>query len=127
MIEWIITLWAHLFHPRSVKLNREQAEYVQSLFLGGADPAEMGRAMDKRYGRKSWKAFQSWDGESFRFVWPDTVAYDMDGLEYLRSAMIKLKACRKRGNDDIYDTSHPMVQKIGEIAKVAPIPEKREA
>ena len=127
MIEWILTLWAHIKHPRRLILKTEQAEYVQGLLLGGASPEEIGRAMDKRYNRKSWRYFQAWDAEALAFVWPTTVAYDIDGLEYIRSAMIKLGAIRHKGRFDYYQANHPMTKVVAAAATKAPIPQSKGA
>lgn len=127
MIEWILTMWAHLLHPRSLALTIEQAEYVQGLLLSGSSPEDIGRAMDKRYKRRAWLYLQAWNAEKLRFEWTETVAYDMDGLEYIRSAMIKLGAIRHKGRFDYYQTNHPMTQVVAAAASKAPIPQKKGA
>jgi hypothetical protein len=115
--------------PKHLELTQDQAEYVQGLFLGGAAPDEIGRAMDKTYGRKTWDYFKL-PGHGGAFEFTSTVDYEIDGLEYLRAAMIKLGAIVVRKDTDgkyydYYQGSHAMVQKIAGIAASAPIPEKR--
>lgn len=127
MTEWLITLWAHLFHPRALVLTQDQAEYVQGLLLGGASPEDIGRAMDKMHGRQSWKYFQSWNSQELRFEWTTPVAYDIDGIEYIWSAMVKLRALRKRGREYYYQADHPMTRIVADAASKAAIPQKREA
>lgn len=127
MTEWIITMLSHLFHPRALKLTTEQAEYVQGLLLGGSLPADIGRSMDKRYKRKSWAYFMAWDHEALKFMWPETVAYDIDGLEYIHAAMLKLGAIKHKGQFDYYQADHPMTQVIAAAASKAPIPQMKGA
>ena len=60
---------AYLLHPRKLTLTKEQAEYVQALFLGGAMPDEIGRSMNTRYNRKSWPYSQTFNAKTWRYEW----------------------------------------------------------
>jgi len=125
MINALRFLFASFLHPKRLELTRDQADYVESLFMGGASPEDVGRAMDKTYGRKSWKYFQVPNAAGTGFEFAETVDYYIDGLEYLRSAMIALGAMKPEKRCDIYEASHPMVQKLASIAANAPIPESK--
>ena len=125
MINAIRLFFASITHPKRLELTPGQASYVESLFMGGADPEAIGRAMDKTYSRKSWKYFQVPNARGNGFEFAETVDYYLDGLEYLRSAMIALGAMTPRKDGDYYEASHPMVQKLASIAANAPIPEHK--
>jgi len=125
VINAICFFFASLTHPKRLELTPGQAAYVESLFMGGADPEAIGRAMDKTYGRKSWKYFQVPNAKGSGFEFAETVDYYLDGLEYLRSAMIALGAMKPEKRCDVYEASHPMVQKLASIAANAPIPESK--
>lgn len=113
-------LLAELFRPRKLKIGRDVAEYVQELFLSGASPADIGRAVDKRFGRTRYAYFKipNADRSGFEFAPAD---YEIDGLEYIRAAMDKVGAI-KRG---YYVNAHPMVQRIAQAAASAPLPQGR--
>ena len=115
--------------PKRLELTQGQAEYVEQLFLGGAAPDEIGRAMDKMYSRKTWAYFKV-PGQGGGFEFAETVDYEIDGLEYLRAAMVKLGAIvvRKDADGKLYDYyqgDHAMVKKLAGIAATAPVPERR--
>ena len=115
--------------PKALELDQAQAEYVESLFLGGSSPEDIGRAMDKSYGRKSWSYFKV-PGHGGTFSFSETVDYEIDGLEYLRAAMIRLGAIQVRPDEsgkvaDYYQADHRMVKKLAGIAADAAVPEPR--
>lgn len=110
---------AYLLHPRKLTLTKEQAEYVQALFLGGAMPDEIGRAMNNRYNRKTWPYFQTFNAKTWRYEWTQAteegagrVDFEFDGLEYINAALWALGGVVK----GYYNPAHPMVQRIAVIA-----------
>lgn len=113
-------LLAELFRPRRLRIGRDVALYVQELFLAGSQPADIGRAVDKRFGRTRYAYFKvpNADMTGFEFCPAD---YEIDGLEYIRAAMDKVGAI-KRG---YYVNAHPMVQRIAQAAVNAPLPQGR--
>lgn len=120
-----VRLWlALLLKPRRLRLTQDQAEYVRDLFLGGADPEGIGRAMDKRYGRKTFPFFkipnEAGDGLDF-----GTADYEIDGLEYLNAALWHpaIGAIVKRGKEYYYVNDNPMIQRIAAAASTMPIPQ----
>lgn len=122
-----VRLWlALLLKPRRLRLTQDQAEYVQNLFIGGTDPEGIGRAMDKRYSRKTFPFFkipnEAGDGLDF-----GTADYEIDGLEYLNATLWHpgIGAVEKRGRSYYYVNSHPMVQRIAQAASGAPVPQSR--
>ena len=128
MINAIRFLFACLAHPKRLILDAAQALYVSTLFQSGSSPEDVGRAMDKTYGRKSWKYFQLPNAAGTGFEFAESVDYYIDGLEYLRSAMITLGAIIAKPDGDYYVAEHPLTKWLAEKAANAPIPEaKRRA
>lgn len=109
-----------LFLPKRLKLPKNVAEYVQSLFLSGATPEAIGRAVDRMFNRKSFKYFMipNEKGTGFEFGVAD---YEIDGLEYIRATLDQVGAIK----NGYYVNNHPMVQKIAAAAASAPLPQGR--
>lgn len=128
MINAIRFLFAALVHPKRLVLDGAQAAYVSALFQSGSSPEDVGRAMDKTYGRKSWKYFQIPNAVGNGFEFSESVDYYIDGLEYLRSAMITLGAIVVKRDGDYYVAEHPLTKWLAAKVTTAPIPEaKRRA
>lgn len=110
-----------LFQPRKLKLTETQALYVESLFMGGSGPEEIARGMGAMFGRERFPYFKikSEDGKRLEF---GPAALDIEGLEYLRAAMIRLGAIKVKGKYDYYQTDHRMTRKISSVAATAPLP-----
>jgi hypothetical protein len=120
----ILFFFAELRHPKVLILDHNQAQYVESLFLGCANPEDIGRAMDKTYKRTSFRYFQEPNSAMTGFIF-GTGDYEIEGLEYMRSAMIELGAMTPKKDGDYYDTDHPMVRRIANIATTATVPQSR--
>lgn len=116
--------WQMALAPKRLVLQRHHAEYVRDLFLGGADPEGIGRAMDRIYGRKTFPYFRvpNEAGTALEFGVAD---YEIDGLEYLNAALWHpaIGAIAKRGKEYYYVNDNPMVQRIAAAASKAPIPQ----
>lgn len=125
VIRFVQRVLVSIIHPWKLKLTKEQAEFVQSLFLSGTAPEGIARAMVARYGRETWRFFQTFDAVKNAFVFKPA-DFEIEGLEFLMSAMVKLKALVRKVDGMYYQTSHPMVKKLAEIATNAPVPEKKE-
>jgi len=118
--------WIETFkHPKKLVLTQEQAEYIESLFMGGSDPEAIARAMNSRWGRETWLYFQTFDDLPGRFVFKPA-DFEVDGLEYLWSAMQAQGALVKKKDGLYYQCDHPMVKKLAGIAVNAPVPQKKE-
>lgn len=115
-----------LFQPRQLVLTQDQAEYVESLFLSGSTPEAIGRAMSATYGPEAFPYFKipNEDGKHLEFGPRD---WEIDGLEFIRAAMVKLGAIKVRKHSDYYQTAHRMVRHLAGIAANAPLPEKKGA
>lgn len=113
--------------PRFMALQLDLAEYVQSLFLADTPPEQIGRMVDKMYGRRRFRFFKVWDDAKGRFDFPEEVDYGMDGLEYVNAAMIKLGALEQKRDGTYYNTGHPMVQHLAKKMQEAPLPAKKGA
>lgn len=120
---------ALLFKPRAIRLTQEQAEYVESLYLSNPDPAAIGRAFNQLYGADRFRYFMVPNAEGTALVFEPRDLW-LDGLEYIRAAMIRLGAIIVRTEHgrkyDYYQTSHRMVQHTAGIAAKAPIPESKQ-
>lgn len=110
---------AYLLHPKRLKLSKLHAEYVQELFLGGSSPEDVGRSMNNLFGRMTWKYFQVFNAQKWRYEWPiasedgeGRVDFEIDGLEYINAALWALGGVVK----GYYNPNHPMVKKIAEYA-----------
>lgn len=116
--------WQMARAPKRLVLRQDQAEYVRDLFLGGADPEGIGRAMDKTYGRKTFPYFKvpNEEGTALEF---GTADYEIDGLEYLNAALWHpaIGAIAKRGKEYYYVNDNPMIQRIAAAASTMPIPQ----
>jgi len=110
---------AYILHPKRLKLSKFHAEYVKELFLGGSSPEDVGRAMNNLFNRKTWKYFQVFNAQKWRYEWPiasedgeGRVDFEIDGLEYINAALWALGGVVK----GYYNPNHPMVKKIAEHA-----------
>ena len=110
--------------PKRLVLTQGQADYVESLFLADTPPEAIGRGMAATYGREAFDYFKipNEAGTRLEFGPRD---YEIDGLEFIRAAMIKLGAIKTRKGSDYYQTAHRMVRKLAGIAATAPVPEKK--
>ena len=115
----IVSGIAYILHPKRLKLSKFHAEYVQELFLGGSSPEDVGRGMNNLFGRKTWKYFQVFNAQKWRYEWPiasedgeGRVDFEIDGLEYINAALWALGGVVK----GYYNPNHPMVKKIAEYA-----------
>ena len=115
----IVSGIAYILHPKRLKLSKFHAEYVQELFLGGSSPEDVGRCMNNLFGRKTWKYFQVFNAQKWRYEWPiasedgeGRVDFEIDGLEYINAALWALGGVVK----GYYNPNHPMVKKIAEYA-----------
>lgn len=131
---------AHIGHPRELRLTYEQARHVESLILGGSDPAAIGKAMNRLYDRKSFKYFRIYNTDEHRFEWMPA-DYEMDGLEYLHAAMIRLGAyipiyfgyAKVQGKWQkiagkgkyCYNPDHDIVKKLAARVVNEPVPQKK--
>jgi len=115
-----------LFKPRKLVLTDRQAEYVQALFLGGSGPEDIARGVYSTFGRDSFQYFFV-PNESETDMEPNQNGLDIDGMEMLRAAMIKLGAIKVRGGFDYYQTKHAMTVRFAKIAADAAIPKTKEA
>lgn len=106
---------------KSLVLSVGAANCVESLFMGGAGPEDIARAMNARYGRESWNYFRVFDPKSFAYVFKNADLH-IDGLEYIRSALVTLGGIVVKKDGDYYQAAHPMVQKIAGIAAHAALP-----
>ena len=135
--------WEHAKHPRKLKLSFAQADYVRTLFLGGASFEAIGRAIHSMYKRESWKYFQVFNADTFRFEFPrDKIDFMMDGLEYINAAMDRLggyhrvifgyaihngKIMRVDGvGNRCYNPDNDMVKECARRNGQEPIPDKKE-
>lgn len=128
MIRAIRFFFALLRHPKTLELSQDQAEYIEGLFMGGADPEAIARGVNATYRRESFAYFQIPNAVRDGFEFGPADLY-VEGCEYLRSAMVKLGAIevhKENGRTfDFYNAAHPMVKKIASIAAEAPIPESK--
>lgn len=116
---------AHLKHPKKLILTKDMGEYIYTLFMGGADPAEIARGMDAVYGRKFFPFFQVYNVESCEFEWKPA-DYEIEGLEFIRSAAIAIGAMTPKKDGDYWEKVHPMTKRIfGEIGINAAVPCKK--
>ena len=115
------------FIPETMRQKKElvlsvgAAKYVESLFMGGAGPEDIARAMNARYGRERWNYFRVFDPGAFAYVFKNADLH-IDGLEYIRSALVTLGGIVVKKDGDYYQAAHPMVQKIAGIAAHAALP-----
>lgn len=122
----ISLFWDILRQPKKLMLTQGQADYIESLFLADSTPEAIGRAMASTYGREAFDYFKipNAEGTHLEFGPRD---YEIDGLEFIRSAMIKLGAIKTRNGSDYYQTAHRMVRHLAGVAANAPLPEKKGA
>lgn len=127
--------------PRKLRISREIALYVETMLLSGTPPAEIGRAVDKTYGREQFRFFQVPNETNTGWTF-GPVDYEIDGLEYINAALHVLggyhrvvfgharhgkKWVRVSGSGRwAYNPSHPMVQYISGIGMKAAVPERRK-
>lgn len=125
-IAWMLRgIFLPLFQPKELILTLEQAEHVQSMFLAGSSPEAIGRSVHSLWKRTSWAYLKVFDGVNNRYKF-DPADFEMDGLEYLNSAMFSLGALVKKRDGVYYQCDHPMVKRLAEIACQAPIPKRKE-
>ena len=115
-----------LFQPRQLVLTQDQAEYVERLFLTGSTPEEIGRAMSSTYGINSFQYFKI-PNDAGTHLGLGPRDWEIDGLEFIRAAMVKLGAIKVRKHSDYYQTAHRMVRHLAGIAASAPVPERKKA
>jgi len=122
IIKEILTHWKH---PKKLMLTKDMGEYIYHLFMGGADPAEIARGMDAVYGRKFFPFFQVFNVAQCQFEWTPG-DYELEGLEYIRSAAIAIGAMNPKKDGDYWEKAHPMTKRIfGEIGINAAVPCKK--
>ena len=118
--------WIETFkHPRTLKLTKDQAEYVESLFMGGSEPEAIGRSFFRMYPREQFKYFQTFNAEKNVFAF-NPADFEIEGIELLWACMFLVGALVKKRDGVYYQGDHPMVKRLAGIAVQAPIPQKKE-
>lgn len=118
--------WIETFkHPRTLKLTKDQAEYVESLFMGGSYPEAIARAFFSLNKRENFKYFQTFNADKNIFVFNPS-DFEIEGIELLWAAMLLVGALVKKRDGLYYQGDHPMVKRLAGIAVKAPTPQKKE-
>jgi hypothetical protein len=113
--------------PRRLRINAEQAEYVEELFLGGVEIVALAKAFFTRWPRTGFRFFYAVEEnettKELEYVCRDAESA-FDGIALVEAAMIRNKAIRRKVDGWYYQTKHPMTKRLAEIGSVFTPPER---
>ena len=117
---------AALGRPERLELSDAEACDLEEFFLAGAEGAELAKVFYLRHPRTGFRFFMGLSEDGRVLAWRDP-DYDYEAAELLEAAMRQRGALVTREDGDYWQTAHPMVRRLAEVAVKVQMPERKGA
>ena len=108
------------------ELSDAEACDLEEFFLAGAEGAELAKVFYLRHPRTGFRFFMGLSEDGRVLAWRDP-DYDYEAAELLEAAMRQRGALVTREDGDYWQTAHPMVRRLAEVAVKVQMPERKGA